>query len=129
MEGKEKWQDLGCIEADAVPARGCGLRLRVVVEGDGAVVEPRKVKCLPPRSIPPTMKQVNFHHQLPYKRTKAGIADIKISEGFMEASSGDSKKQEQRRNMGRIPRKVGLAEFFTKFNRQTGRMKSETEPR
>jgi hypothetical protein len=52
MEGKEKWQDLGCIEADAVPARGCGLRLRVVVEGDGAVVEPREVQRLPPRSIP-----------------------------------------------------------------------------
>jgi hypothetical protein len=40
MQGKEKWQDLGCIEADAVPAQGDGLRLRVVVEGDGAVVEP-----------------------------------------------------------------------------------------
>ena len=46
--GKEKWQDLGCVEADAVPARGGGLRLRVVVEGDGAVVEAREVQRLPP---------------------------------------------------------------------------------
>ena len=48
MGGKGKRQDLGCIEADAVPARGGGLRLRVVVEGDGAVVKPREVQRLPP---------------------------------------------------------------------------------
>jgi hypothetical protein len=59
MQGGEKWQDLGCVEADAVPARGGGLRLRVVVEGDGAVVELREFQRLPPRPVPNT-GQVSF---------------------------------------------------------------------
>ena len=44
------WEDLGCVEADAVPARGGRLRLGLVEEGDGAVAEPREVQGLPPAS-------------------------------------------------------------------------------
>lgn len=47
-------RDLGCIEPDAVPARGGGLRFVVVEEGDGAVAEQREVQRLPPSSIPTT---------------------------------------------------------------------------
>ena len=43
-------EDLGCVEADAVPARGGRLRLGLVEEGDGAVAEPREVQGLPPAS-------------------------------------------------------------------------------
>lgn len=44
-------EDLGCVEADAVPARGGRLRLGLVEEGDCAVAEPREVQRLPPPSI------------------------------------------------------------------------------
>jgi len=43
--------DLGRVEADAVPARGGGLRLGLVEEGDGAVLQARVVQRLPPELL------------------------------------------------------------------------------
>lgn len=65
--GSCRLPDLGGIEADAVPARRGGLRLRVVVEGDGAVVELRELQRLPPsftKSVTTTELVSNFtsHH-------------------------------------------------------------------
>jgi hypothetical protein len=48
---------LGRIEADPVPARGGGLRLGFVEEGDGAVAEAREVQRLPPSSIDAGQKE------------------------------------------------------------------------
>jgi hypothetical protein len=41
-------RDLGCIEGDAVPARGGRLRLGLLEEGDGGVVELCEFQRLPP---------------------------------------------------------------------------------
>jgi hypothetical protein len=40
--------DLGCVEGDAVPARGGRLRLGLLEEGDGGVVELCEFQRLPP---------------------------------------------------------------------------------
>lgn len=48
MRGWGRGRDLGGVGADAVPAGVHGLRLRIVEEGDGAVVEPNVLDGLPP---------------------------------------------------------------------------------
>jgi len=55
------WEDLGCVEADAVPARGGGLRLGLVEEGDGAELEAREVQRLPPSFIIPTTNPISLN--------------------------------------------------------------------
>ena len=53
--------DLGRVEADAVPARGGGLRLGLVEEGDGAVLQARVVQRLPPSFIIPTTNPISLN--------------------------------------------------------------------
>ena len=55
------WEDLGCVEADAVPARGGRLRLGLVEEGDGAVLQARVVQRLPPSLIIPITNPISLN--------------------------------------------------------------------
>ena len=59
-------RNLGCIVADAAPARGDGLRLWVVVERDGAEVKTREVQHLPPSLMNGSQQEnISTHnHQL-----------------------------------------------------------------
>jgi hypothetical protein len=60
---RSSWEDLGCVEADAVPARGGGLRFGLVEEGDGAVLQARVVQRLPPSFIDPNHKPHLYQSQ------------------------------------------------------------------
>jgi hypothetical protein len=121
LKGGSSDRDLGRVEADSVPARGGGLRLGFVEEGDGAVVEPRKVQRLPPsqhnslsvsvtrgvylrrQNLPPGKEAPFEETQLMYysksqpKRQLETITKEELSEGVSRATlSLPNEEREQR---------------------------------
>ena len=79
------WEDLGCVEADAVPARGGRLRLGLIEEGDGAVAEPREVQGLPPSSSP--LIEISLNQKLFLSPKRGGWTDVNISNHEQEQNS------------------------------------------